>query len=152
MKYNIKNFSGITEQTYFSFTQSPLQIQFSREVVVWDSGLLPFPGTSISLCSLIAVAWKRVNRISWPSNVMLWPRNVMSLLLPSNWLDLGKLFSCAQENLVWVSLSGEVIPAMCIIVTKHHRLNSLEKTLIAGQDWGHEVKGVTEDEIVGWHH
>ena len=22
----------------------------------------------------------------------------------------------------------------------------------AGKDWGQEVKGVTEDEIVGWHH
>ena len=22
----------------------------------------------------------------------------------------------------------------------------------AGKDWGHEEKGVTEDEMVGWHH
>ena len=29
--------------------------------------------------------------------------------------------------------------------------NSLEKTL-TGKDWGQEEKGVTEDEMVGWHH
>ena len=32
------------------------------------------------------------------------------------------------------------------------RANSLEKTLPAGEDWGQEEKGVTEDETVGWHH
>ena len=30
--------------------------------------------------------------------------------------------------------------------------NTLEKTLIdAGKDWGQEEKGMTEDEMVGWH-
>ena len=31
------------------------------------------------------------------------------------------------------------------------RSDSLEKTLILG-DWGQEDKGMTEDEMVGWHH
>ena len=31
------------------------------------------------------------------------------------------------------------------------RVNSLEKT-DTGKDWGQEEKGVTEDEMVGWHH
>ena len=31
------------------------------------------------------------------------------------------------------------------------RANSLEKTLI-GKDWRQEEKGMTEDEMVGWHH
>ena len=26
------------------------------------------------------------------------------------------------------------------------------KDLDAGKDWGHEKKGVTEDEMIGWHH
>ena len=31
--------------------------------------------------------------------------------------------------------------------------NTLEKILIdAEKDWGHEEKGITEDEMVGWHH
>ena len=32
------------------------------------------------------------------------------------------------------------------------RVDSLEKTLIAGRDLGQEEKGTTEDEMAGWHH
>ena len=31
-------------------------------------------------------------------------------------------------------------------------VDSLEKTVIAGRDWGQEEKGTTEDEMAGWHH
>ena len=31
------------------------------------------------------------------------------------------------------------------------RVDSLEKTR-AGRDWGQEEKGMTEDEMAGWHH
>ena len=32
------------------------------------------------------------------------------------------------------------------------RVDSLEKTLDAGKDWGQEEKETTEDEMAGWHH
>ena len=32
------------------------------------------------------------------------------------------------------------------------RVDSLEKISDAGRDWGQEKKGVTEDEMAGWHH
>ena len=32
------------------------------------------------------------------------------------------------------------------------RANLLEKTLILGKDWRQEAKGMTEDEMVAWHH
>ena len=32
------------------------------------------------------------------------------------------------------------------------RTDSFEKTPDAGEDWRHEEKGMTEDEMVGWHH
>ena len=32
------------------------------------------------------------------------------------------------------------------------KASSLEKTLMAGKDWGQEEKRATEDEMVGWHH
>ena len=32
------------------------------------------------------------------------------------------------------------------------KADSLEKTLVAGKDWRPEEKGMTEDEMVGWHH
>ena len=34
----------------------------------------------------------------------------------------------------------------------HGKVDSLEKTLMLGGIWGQEEKGMTEDEIVGWHH
>ena len=32
------------------------------------------------------------------------------------------------------------------------RVDSFEKTLILGGIWGQEEKGMTEDEMAGWHH
>ena len=32
------------------------------------------------------------------------------------------------------------------------RVDSLEKTLMLGRDWEQEAKGMTEDEMAGWHH
>ena len=32
------------------------------------------------------------------------------------------------------------------------RVDSLEKDCDAGRDWGQEEKGMTEDEMAGWHH
>ena len=32
------------------------------------------------------------------------------------------------------------------------RVDTLEKNLNTGIDWGLEEKGTTEDEMVGWHH
>ena len=32
------------------------------------------------------------------------------------------------------------------------RVDSLEKTLMLGRDWGQEEKGTTEDEMARWHH
>ena len=32
------------------------------------------------------------------------------------------------------------------------RADSFEKTLMAGEDLRQEEKGMTEDEMVGWHH
>ena len=32
------------------------------------------------------------------------------------------------------------------------RTDSLEKTLMSGKDWGQEENGMTEDEMVRWHH
>ena len=56
------------------------------------------------------------------------------------WIFIGrtdaeapKLWPCEELALMW-------------------RANSLEKTLNAEKDWGQEEKGMTKDEIVGWHH
>ena len=37
------------------------------------------------------------------------------------------------------------------LILVFRRVDSLEKT-DAGRDWGQEKKGMTEDEMAGWHH
>ena len=32
------------------------------------------------------------------------------------------------------------------------KVDSLEKDSDAGRDWGQEERGMTEDEMAGWHH
>ena len=32
------------------------------------------------------------------------------------------------------------------------RVDSMEKTLMLRKEWGQEEKGMTEDEMAGWHH
>ena len=32
------------------------------------------------------------------------------------------------------------------------RVDSLEKSVMLGMDWGQEEKGTTEDEMAVWHH
>ena len=32
------------------------------------------------------------------------------------------------------------------------RVDALEKTLMLGRDWAQEEKGMTQDEMAGWHH
>ena len=50
------------------------------------------------------------------------------------------------------SLEG-MMPKSKLLYFGHlmRRVDSLEKT-DAGRDWGQEEKGMTEDEMAGWHH
>ena len=51
-----------------------------------------------------------------------------------------------------ISLEG-MMPKLKLQYFGHlmRRVDSLEKT-DSGRDWGQEEKGMTEDEISGWHH
>ena len=51
-----------------------------------------------------------------------------------SWVFIGKTDAEAETPILWP------------------RVDSLEKTLDAGRDWGQEVKGTTEDKMAGWHH
>ena len=53
----------------------------------------------------------------------------------------------------WVSLEGMMLKLkLQYFGYLMRRVDSLEKTLDAGRDWGQEEKGKTEDEMAGWHH
>ena len=58
------------------------------------------------------------------------------------------------------SILKEISPGISLMMLKlklqyfghlMRRVDSLEKT-DAGRDWGQEEKGLTEDEVAGWHH
>ena len=52
----------------------------------------------------------------------------------------------------WISLEGMMLK-LKLQYFGHlmRRVDSLEKT-DAGRDWGQEEKGMTENEMAGWHH
>ena len=57
-----------------------------------------------------------------------------------------------EEISPWCSLEGMILK-LKLQYFGHlmRRVDSLEKTN-AGRDWGQEEKGMTEDEMAGWHH
>ena len=76
--------------------------------------------------------WKRVLRVPWTAR-----RSNQSIL---------------KEITPGISLEGMMLK-LKLQYFGHlmQSVDSLEKT-DAGRDWGQEEKGMTEDEMVGWHH
>ena len=73
--------------------------------------------------------WRRLLRVPWTAR-----RSNQSILK----ISLG----CSLEGLM---LKLQYFDYLM------QRVDSLEKT-DAGRDWGQEEKGMTEDEMAGWHH
>ena len=77
--------------------------------------------------------WRRLLRVPWTAR-----RSNQSILKEIN-------PECSLEGLMLklkLQYFGHLV----------QRVDSLEKTLMLGGDWGQEEKGTTEDEMVGWHH
>ena len=77
--------------------------------------------------------WRRLSRVPWTAR-----RSNQSILKE---ISPG----CSLEGLMLklkLQYFGHLI----------RRADSFEKTLDAGKDWGQEEQGMTEDEMVGWHH
>ena len=59
-------------------------------------------------------------------------------------------------TIVYIFMESMLSPLTCKLKLQYfghlmRRVDSLEKT-DAGRDWGQEEKGMTEDEMAGWHH
>ena len=69
-----------------------------------------------------------------------------------SWESLGDARSILKEISPGISLEGLMLK-LKLQYFGHlmQRVDSLEKT-DAGRDWGQEEKGITEDEMAGWHH
>ena len=77
--------------------------------------------------------WRRVLRVPWTAR-----RSNQSILKEIS-------LECSLEELMLKLKLQYFGPLMW-------RTDSLKKTLMAGQDWRQEEKGMTEDEMVGRHH
>ena len=76
--------------------------------------------------------WRRLLRVPWTAR-----RSIQSIL---NEISPG----CSLEGIM-LKLKLQYFGHLM------RRVASLEKT-DAGRDWGQEEKGITEDEMAGWHH
>ena len=77
--------------------------------------------------------WRRLLRVPWSAR-----RSKQSIL---------------KEISLGISLEGMMLK-LKLQYFGHlmRRVDSLEKTLMRGRDWGQEEKGTTEDEMAGRHH
>ena len=60
-------------------------------------------------------------------------------------ISFSALIAVAKTSKTMLNSSGESGHLM-------QRVDSLEKPLMLAGDWWQEVKGMTEDEMAGWHH
>ena len=75
-------------------------------------------------------------------------------LLLSCWIVMGKVVSCVlflilEKTFSLLSLSMRLTP---VLWQPHAKSWLIGKDSDAGRDWGQEEKGMTEDEMAGWHH
>ena len=77
--------------------------------------------------------WKRLLRVPWTAKRSI--QSILREISPGCSLEgmMLKLKLQCFGHLMW-------------------RVDSLEKTLDAGRDWGQEEKGTTENETAGWYH
>ena len=77
--------------------------------------------------------WRRLLRVPWTAR-----RSNQSIL---------------KETSPGISLEGMMLK-LKLQYFGHlmRRVDSLEKTVIGGRDWGQEKKEMTEDEMARWHH
>ena len=54
-----------------------------------------------------------------------------------SWMFIGRTDAEAETPILW---------------PPHAKSSVIGKDLDAGRDWGQEEKGMTEDEMAGWHH
>ena len=64
----------------------------------------------------------------------------------------GDPTSHPKGNQSWVFIGGPVEAEIPILWSPHAKSWLIGKNPDAGKDWGQEEKGMTEDEMAGWHH
>ena len=90
-------------------------------------------------------SWAVKNWCFW---IMVWEKTLES---PLDCKEMKPVNS--KGNQAWKFIERTDAEAEApILWPLFRRTDSLEKTLTMGKDWSQEEKGMTEDEMVGWHH
>ena len=91
--------------------------------------------------------WQELARCSLIPFIL--PKNIGVLYLTFLWLYWDPNVTCFWTEMIYVKSTPSLFTCQ---LAKHKGVNSLEKDPNGGKDWGKEEKGMTEDEMVGWHH
>ena len=91
--------------------------------------------------------WELDHKEAWVLKNWFW-----TVVLEKSWESLGQQGdSKGNQYLIFIGRTGAEVEVL--ILWPHDAKNQLTgKDLDSGKDWGQEKNGVTEDEMVGWHH
>ena len=78
--------------------------------------------------------WRRHLRVPWPVCKEIQPAHPKG---NQSWVFIGRIDVEAETPILW---------------PPHVKSCLIRKDDDAGTDWGQEEKGMTEDEMAGWHH
>ena len=122
-------------------------------LAIWSLGPLPFLKTSWTLTSSHTWIWELDYRESWAlRNWYFWTVMLEKTLdRPLDWREIQPVHP--KGNQFWIFIGRTDAEAETPILW----LPDIKSWLIrkdpdAGKDWRQEEKGMTEDEIIGWHH
>ena len=122
-------------------------------LAIWSLVPLPFLKTSWTLTSSHTWIWELDYRESWAlRNWYFWTVMLEKTLdRPLDWREIQPVHP--KGNQFWIFIGRTDAEAETPILW----LPDIKSWLIrkdpdAGKDWRQEEKGMTEDEIIGWHH
>ena len=80
---------------------------------------------------------------------MLWCSAFFTVQLSHPYMTTGKTIALTRQIFV-----GKVVSLLLnmLLWPPHVKSGLIGKDSDAGRDWGQEEKGMTEDEMAGWHH
>ena len=96
--------------------------------------------------------WELDNKESWePKNWCFWTVVLEKTLeSPLDYKEIQPVQPKRDQS--WVFTGRTDVEAETPILANWGEELTVEKDPDAGKDWGQEEKGITEDEMVGWHH
>ena len=97
--------------------------------------------------------WELDHKESWaPKNRCLWTVALeKTLVCPLDCKEIQPVHPKGDQSWVFIGRT-DVEAETPILWPSHARSWLIWKDPDAGKDWGQEEKGMTEDEMVGWHH